>query len=215
MAAAAHAYSLIMGNAILPAQLDLILTSIEPTDGVYYPGICSTDFIRGGLIRRYGAPPPIGVIIVDTGGRIATHGVDRAAMRNNCSAFRAQFQEALSALNDGFLTQDPRLIGRAATLSAEINQHVYAKPFFSKLTRLIGTDGIVGINCAHSGTLLGVMFDESTACPDYIEAKVIDIVGSRHIFGIHRMIGGGVRYELSAANDVTGRTHPRQRVCYA
>ncbi|MCA0012023.1 kinase [Mesorhizobium sp. B292B1B] len=55
--------------------------------------------------------------------------------------------------------QDPRLLGRVATLSAKINQRRLRKPSFDALTALANEHGAFGIQVAHSGTLIGILMD--------------------------------------------------------
>lgn len=55
--------------------------------------------------------------------------------------------------------QDPRLIGRVATASARISQHHLAKPRFEAVVGLAEAHGACGVQVAHSGTLMGVLFD--------------------------------------------------------
>lgn len=193
MAAAAYAYSNAIGSPLQAHELDRIMTAIEPSDGVHYTGICATDFIRGGLIADFGSPPPIGVVIVDTGGQLATDRVARSEMRANAENHRVQLLHAIACLHAGFRSGNADLIGHAATTSAGVNQRVYPKPFFEELLPLVGDHGIVGVNCAHSGTLLGVMFDQGRTTAKRVLDLVTSIVGSALVFGVHQMIGGGPR----------------------
>lgn len=55
--------------------------------------------------------------------------------------------------------QDPGLIGRVATASARISQRHLAKPCFETVVKLAQEHGACGIQVAHSGTLMGVLFD--------------------------------------------------------
>ncbi|MDP2122211.1 MAG: kinase [Hoeflea sp.] len=55
--------------------------------------------------------------------------------------------------------QDPRLIGSVATASARISQRHLAKSHFEAVVELAGSHGASGVQVAHSGTLMGVLFD--------------------------------------------------------
>jgi uncharacterized protein involved in propanediol utilization len=60
--------------------------------------------------------------------------------------------------------QDPRLIGRVATVSARISQNYLAKPRFEAVVGLAEAHGACGVQVAHSGTLMGVLFDADERC---------------------------------------------------
>jgi uncharacterized protein involved in propanediol utilization len=55
--------------------------------------------------------------------------------------------------------QDPRLLGRIATASARISQRHLEKSHFDATLERAETHGACGIQVAHSGTLMGVLFD--------------------------------------------------------
>ncbi len=62
----------------------------------------------------------------------------------------------------GFSDQSVELLGRAATLSAEINQKYYPKKNFKELLEISKDVGANGIQISHSGTLIGLIFDDET-----------------------------------------------------
>jgi uncharacterized protein involved in propanediol utilization len=69
------------------------------------------------------------------------------------------FRPMLSLLRRGIQAQHPRLIGRVASASAEINQKYLPKPHFDRLKAIARTAGAAGFQVAHSGTTVGLLFD--------------------------------------------------------
>ncbi|MGS1097245.1 GHMP family kinase ATP-binding protein (plasmid) [Aquamicrobium terrae] len=59
--------------------------------------------------------------------------------------------------------QDPRLLGRAATLSARISQRHLPKPSFDYVIELADHHQALGIQVAHSGSLFGLLLDPGSA----------------------------------------------------
>ncbi|TYR36742.1 kinase [Mesorhizobium microcysteis] len=55
--------------------------------------------------------------------------------------------------------QDPGLLGRAATISATLNQRHLAKPHFDFVMGYMDRIGALGLQVAHSGTLFGLLMD--------------------------------------------------------
>ena len=55
--------------------------------------------------------------------------------------------------------QDPKLMGHVASASARINQHHLAKSKFTAFVTLAEDYDACGVQVAHSGSLLGVLFD--------------------------------------------------------
>lgn len=69
------------------------------------------------------------------------------------------FRPLLGLLRQAVFTQDARLVGRAATASAQINQRHLPKPQFALCCKLAEKVGALGVQVAHSGTLVGLLFD--------------------------------------------------------
>lgn len=55
--------------------------------------------------------------------------------------------------------QDPRLLGRVATVSAMISQRHLPKPAFEAIRQMADDCGACGVQVAHSGTLMGILLD--------------------------------------------------------
>jgi len=114
---------------------------------------------EGSVIEHFGGEyPPLLVVGFRTGGArpIDTDNLPQAHYRpEEIEQFRALRGLASHAVRQ----QDPRLIGRVATASARISQHHLAKPRFEAVVELAEAHGACGVQVAHSGTLMGVLFD--------------------------------------------------------
>lgn len=70
-----------------------------------------------------------------------------------------RFEELRGLLRDGFAAGHPAVVGYVATASARINQRFLPKPEFDRLLAMVDGVGAVGIQVAHSGSVVGVLFD--------------------------------------------------------
>ena len=68
------------------------------------------------------------------------------------------FQPILGLLRRAVEQQDPALLGRVASASAEINQRHRPKPLMPQLRQLAKDVGALGVQVAHSGTVAGFLF---------------------------------------------------------
>jgi uncharacterized protein involved in propanediol utilization len=114
---------------------------------------------EGSLIEHYGGDfPPIWVVSMRGA---AARAVDTLAMpraRYNIreiQLFRVLRAVAFRAVKN----QDPQLLGKVATASSQINQRHLAKPRFDEIVEIAERFGACGVQVAHSGTLMGLMFD--------------------------------------------------------
>ena len=74
-----------------------------------------------------------------------------------------KFRPLVGLMRKAVYTQDPRLVGRVATASARINQKYLPTRRFEDLERLVERVGALGIQVAHSGTVVGLLFDPADA----------------------------------------------------
>ncbi|MDT8901735.1 GHMP kinase [Anaeroselena agilis] len=195
IAAACQAAALAAGRRLAAAEIADIALAIEPTDGIFFPGIVMFDHVRGLIRRPLGAPPPMNVLIFDAGGRIDTLEFNRRADLAALNAVKEDVvRRAVDLVSRGLATGDCALIGQAATLSALANQAILAKPALPDVIAIAGRHGAVGVNTAHSGTVLGVLFPGRPA-PAAAEACRDDIVracpGLRFL-GVASLISGGL-----------------------
>lgn len=70
-----------------------------------------------------------------------------------------QFRVLRGLLYRAIQQQDPVLIGRVASMSAHISQRHLPKPRFDQVVELASAYGACGVQVAHSGTLIGALFD--------------------------------------------------------
>ncbi len=77
------------------------------------------------------------------------------------AADEAAFSGILEAFNQGLDTGDLQAVGAACTASARLNQKILYKPHLEKMIALSEAHGGYGVVNGHSGTVVGVLYDES------------------------------------------------------
>ena len=194
ISAACMAAALAAGREIDTAVIGDIALSIEPTDGIFLPGITLFDHVHGHTRRCLGQPPALLAAIFDVGGEVNTVDFNQ---RSDLAALNRQKEpqvlEALQLVERGIRNADCSLIGAGATLSALANQSILRKPSLEQIIEVASSFGAVGVNAAHSGTVLGVLFDPAAA--DEIEAcigKICREFPEIEYFRTTRIVSGGL-----------------------
>lgn len=164
ISAACQAIAITAKRLLTPNEIADIALSIEPTDAVFYPGITMFDHVRGIQRKILGIPPEIVVAIFDVGGAIDTLQFNQ---RNDLLALNRdkerQVTKALELVARGLAMGDARLIGKGATMSAIANQGILYKPCLDTMIGIAEKHDAVGVNVAHSGTVIGILFADSSA----------------------------------------------------
>ena len=159
VAAAIAATGIALGNELLPEDVARLAISVEPTDGVMFPGLALFDHREGKKMEVLGAPPPMELVALDFGGTVDTLEFNQTDRRQAWESVALEAEEALGLVRSGILNCDPALVGRGASISARSGQQVLPKPELPKVMDFAADVGAVGVNVAHSGTVIGVLLD--------------------------------------------------------
>ena len=193
LAAAIAATGLALGEELTPYQIAQIALSIEPTDGIMIPGVALFDH-RAGIIREsLGPPPPMEIVALDLGGTVDTvqfNMVDRFQRWQNVDD---QTKEALRLLRLGIANEDPVLVGKGASISADASQAVLSKPRLEEVKDFAASVGAVGVNVGHSGTIIGVLLDARERRGKSTYHKALEAFPDADAVYHFRLLGGGVQ----------------------
>ncbi|HHV62056.1 MAG TPA: GHMP kinase [Firmicutes bacterium] len=147
-------------EGLSPDEIANIALSVEPTDGIMFPGIVLFDHVRGTIRRSLGVAPPIDILIIDLGGHVDTVAFNR---RDDLATLNRRkepaVRDALALVEEGIRLGDAAMVGEGATLSAIAHQAILPKPELPALISMARRSGAVGVNIAHSGTVVGILID--------------------------------------------------------
>lgn len=190
IAAVCFAAAAALGKKLTAAEVSRIAAGIEPTDGVFFPGIVRLNHMTGECQERLGDFPPLRIAVFDTGGAINTvefhcrGDLERLSRENE-----TQTAAALSLL----AVKEPEAIAEAATQSALANQTILPKRDLEAIIETVKDLGALGVNAAHSGTILGVLFPPETS-GKYLEQQAFHIVERyphlKYLRGVTLISGG-------------------------
>lgn len=149
---------------LLKKEIDLeliknIAIEIEPTDSTFFDGLVMFDYINGKHIEKIGKIKPIDLIIFDYGGEINTKDFNKNIDLKRLNEINhKKIKSAYELIKRGIKNNNTELIGRAATLSSLANQNILIKPKLEELIdQLENKNGFLGVNIAHSGTIIGIL----------------------------------------------------------
>lgn len=114
---------------------------------------------EGRVLEEFGAMPELTVVGFDadqTGTGVSTLELSPASYDWR---LREEFRVLRARLRRGIAMNDPVAIGSVASRSAAINQFFLANPRYEFTVELVERVGGVGFAIAHSGTVVGVLFD--------------------------------------------------------
>lgn len=174
-----------------PEELFRRCLALEPTDGIAFPGIALVDHRRGLRTEMLGPPPPLAILGVDPGGTVRTADFNRWPELSAANSRKEPaVQEAVALAKAAIASGDSGGLAMAATLSALAHQAILPNPLWEHAEAMARACGALGINVAHSGTVVGILFDPRTADLPGIKGWLEGRLG----LPVHplRLTGGGV-----------------------
>lgn len=207
IAAVCTAAATALGCVLRPEDVANIALSIEPTDGLMFPGINLFDHREGQLHEYIGEALPLGILMLDLGGQVDTvqfNSQDDLVERNR--AKEKQLNEALSMVRKGFSTGNLQLLGQAATISAVANQEILPKELLPTLLEISDKLQCLGVNVAHSGTVVGLLFDQESQDGEELRRKVLELLQLNYRNWLVHMVNGGAEI-LTKGEETTWSTN--------
>lgn len=191
-AIAATAAALGASAAMTPALIAQIALQVEPSDGVMLPHIAVFDHKRGRLAQSLGPPPPMRVVGLDFGGGVDTLAFNGVNRDEALKRLQPELAAALALIRRGIRGGSAADVGKGATVSAIANQRILRKPQLDAALHLAKRVGAVGVNAAHSGTMLGVLLHDDAERAAWTAQRARETLGGvRRIYN-RRIVSGGV-----------------------
>ncbi|WP_408955879.1 kinase [Natroniella sp. ANB-PHB2] len=192
IAAAIIATTLALGEEVELELVTRLALAIEPTDASFWPGIVAFDHLEGSKVTRLGQIEPTTLLIFDCGGEIDTV---RFNQRDDLVELKRansdQVARAYQLVKEGVQKNDWGLIGQGATISSLANQDILVKPKLEQLIDLVEREeGMLGVNIAHSGTLVGVLIKGGFKIESLLN-KIREEIPNLNYLTCRRIINGG------------------------
>ena len=149
-----------------------IALSIEPTDGIMFPGIILFDHRKGKIKEYLGPAPKLKILVVDLGVRVDTIEFNKKDFLKEHYINQKKIKKAFELIKTGIRQNDIHLIGKGATMSAICNQEILYKPDLEKILDIGLKMGAVGVNAAHRGGVIGILLDYGFSDTELLKNKL-------------------------------------------
>jgi uncharacterized protein involved in propanediol utilization len=160
MVATSRALESMLNIKISNDLLLYFLRQIEPTDGVMYPGFVSFYHRKVELRENLGHLPAMTIVGIDEGGMIDTIEYNKKNKSFNTDDMK-RYEVLLNQVSTAIHAADLKTIGLIATKSALLNQNHNPKKYLQAIMDICETVKGLGVLVAHSGTCIGIIFDNS------------------------------------------------------
>ena len=145
IAAVAKAVSFALREKLRAGEIAKLATSIEPTDGIFYNGIVAMNPVSGKVFHKFDFVPKYKIAVFDFGNKVNTLEFER---RSNLHLANLPLLNSFQNIFD------------FVEISALANQKILYKDKLREIIHFARSLGALGVNIAHTGTVIGVFFDE-------------------------------------------------------
>lgn len=198
IAAICHLTAKACDKTLSEAQIAKIATDIEPTDATFCKGIVRFNHLRGEILEHLGIAPKLQILMFDCGGKVDTLSFNRRRdLKRLYRENEPEIKKAMDLLHLGFKEKNIAYIGQAAATSAYANQRILYKKQLEDIMMISEDFGAVGVNVAHSGTIIGVLFakDVEEKCIAECKAKILAQCYHLSYLNVVDIISGGFYVE--------------------
>lgn len=178
------------GKNIEKDDMARLLPRIEPTDSTFFPAITIYEQNAGKSWQ-------------ELGNMEADLEVLQLGRPGSCDTIKSRsgrrkppgLQKAFSLLKEALQQQNPELLGRAASISALSWQDRLDYPGLEKIMALAESCGCLGVNIAHSGSVIGIIHSRSEADIEGFKAELDSTALTAHypFRAGYRIVSGGLR----------------------
>lgn len=186
--------ALSLNETINEEETAKIALSIEPSDGVMFKGICMFDHKFGKIHEYLGNIPENKILILDLGGTVDTLEFNNKDFLSILKENEDKINKAVKILKNGILEKDLQRVCEASTASAILNQKILYKQNLPKIINFSLNNGALGINIAHSGTVIGIIFNKDFNKISKFTDKLQKEINTKLCCFESEIIGGGAIY---------------------
>ncbi|GCF95196.1 hypothetical protein NRIC_30870 [Enterococcus florum] len=170
IAAACQAVAAYFGKQLSRDEILAICLAIERTDSILFPSLTLFEQKAGSLQEISGWCPDFYVVVLEPEETLETEAFHSQKTEALFFQQRERFCEVYRLYTEAIQERNIQKLGTAALQSALLNQEILPKPFFSEVVELSRTYRLLGVNVAHSGSVIGLMIDQQEQIPEVLKA---------------------------------------------
>lgn len=139
-------------------NLTKLATKIEPTDSVGFSQWTVINPLDGEIFEQFNMTPQLYVYMLEPVESIDTVTLPRMISSNEYD--KKKSNEIFLKMIDALRSQNLKQIGEFATQSALLNDRRLPKPYLLDIVSFARNNQLLGVNIAHSGTVVGLLLNE-------------------------------------------------------
>lgn len=149
-----------LGKDITEEEIAKICLRIEPTDSTIFSQLTLFDHLKGNYLKGYENKLSSKVLVLEGDSRVNTIKFREINRNKVLTKNISQLNRALDFVEEGIETGDLKKIGQGSIISSLANEEILKKPGLKDIIYNALKLGAYGVNTAHSGSVIGVLFED-------------------------------------------------------
>lgn len=137
---------------LTPIEVAKIALQVEPSDSTMFDTLYLYDFIAGSRFEEIGIVPPFNILLLELPDII-----DTLATYSKTLPTSHTLDDVIQEIRHNYSIQS---LSKAAIQSALNHQEICHKPYLNRLIEFIDLHHLLGLNIAHSGSVIGIWCKE-------------------------------------------------------
>ncbi|MGM0216212.1 GHMP family kinase ATP-binding protein [Enterococcus sp. AZ109] len=170
IAATCQAVAAYFNKTISREEILAICLGIERTDSILFPSLTLFEQQTGSSRAVSGWCPQFYVIVLEPEQEVLTEECHSPQVEHLVYQQRQRFHQVYCQYLEAVEERSLQKLGKTALLSARLNQEILPKPYFNELVKLSKQFDLLGVNVAHSGSVVGLLVEEKQQIPRILSA---------------------------------------------
>lgn len=195
IAASIVATAALLGKEMDHDALGKLCVAIEPTDSTIFPTLTLFDHLKGIRIESHDWIPRLDVFVLESEKILDTQDFRKKDYTEERLKNQKKVEETYEIFKESCSMKNIIGLGKAATLSALTNQSILPKEKLEEIIESVLALGCCGVNVAHSGTVIGILYDKNAVDLEAVKKKFSE-VGVFDSYPYHfttTIVAGGVK----------------------
>ena len=198
LAAVGDAVTRWFGKELSAQELTTLCAQLEPTDSILFPRLSLLDPLTGEVSLSFEESlPELELIVLEGKKGIVTETSRKTDHNEKRKAYASEMDKALKLFGKGLKEKEAAFLAEAAWISAQGNEAFYPQAGLGEIRELALRCGALGINVAHSGSTIGVIYQPKSMDREKFQHHWIGLACSNEYQTprYQQMIAGGIRRE--------------------
>lgn len=160
MAASVVGFCKMIDKKITEEELGKICAKIEPTDSTIFKKLTLFDHLNGRKVKSFSWSPKAKVLVLEPSHILTTQRFRKIDYNKIKMKNKNEMKKTYEIFKRACKKQEINLLGKAATYSSLLNNNILKKDKLSEIIDMAYKLSCDGVNVAHSGTVIGVIYEE-------------------------------------------------------